>query len=753
MRIVNTLVVLIVGTWLLSCASTKHVPDGEVLYTGVKSISIKKQIQPGEPKRIQWSNRKKMQIMLNSMPYPNGSLFGLPRKGPISVRLDFYNAFYTYRQEGFSRWMMDNLGQPPKLLSDLNLDVSIKETENWLFNQGHFGATGRYEIHPNKKGTKATVSFHYDLPQAYRYRDISFQYDATKKEISNSITRYLENSHLKAGDFFDLSRVEAEKQSLVDHLHDDGYFYIQKSHLLISADTTAGDKQVDIRYQLLPDIPERVNIKSRVIDYSVQIDTAVTNPAPGMTYNAGLMRIRPELLANTITLTSGAPYRATSTQMTVRNLLKTEIFKDPYVIYEPVPDDSSALVAHIHTKTIKPFRLETGGNLALKNTGYFGPSLRVTAGKKNLSGKAEDLSLSLEGYYDFPTGRFSGNIANSFGYSVTGQLSSYIFRSPFKFITRRAVFLPRGDLMLRYEDNVRPDQVSIRSWKVSNALTWRTRNGFKHKAEITHIDLFDLRGDDERIDENQANSGRLIVGTSYEFEIDKSKRPTPFSYFYRLNLMGSGNLLSAVNGLNGPKEDGSPHTFIGAQYSQFTKVRSELRLFYKFGQMGHQLAFRQIVGVAAAYGNSETVPFVEQFYVGGNNSLRPLAARTVGPGRYQNIGGSDASEVGDLLIETNFELRLRMGYMVYGAIWSDLGNVWLLRENPDKPGGKVNPGSLLADSYLTTGIGIRIDLGFLVPRIDWGGAMYAPIFEDGERWVWQNRLALNGFVFAIGLPF
>ena len=46
-------------SWLFSCSPTKYLPEGEVLYTGVKSISIEKQILPDEPKKIEWSNKRK----------------------------------------------------------------------------------------------------------------------------------------------------------------------------------------------------------------------------------------------------------------------------------------------------------------------------------------------------------------------------------------------------------------------------------------------------------------------------------------------------------------------------------------------------------------------------------------------------------------------------------------------------------------------------------------------------------------------
>ena len=44
---------------------------------------------------------------------------------------------------------------------------------------------------------------------------------------------------------------------------------------------------------------------------------------------------------------------------------------------------------------------------------------------------------------------------------------------------------------------------------------------------------------------------------------------------------------------------------------------------------------RVALGAAWAYGNSSQVPYAEQFYVGGANSIRAWTARELGPGSYR----------------------------------------------------------------------------------------------------------------------
>ncbi len=99
------------------------------------------------------------------------------------------------------------------------------------------------------------------------------------------------------------------------------------------------------------------------------------------------------------------------------------------------------------------------------------------------------------------------------------------------------------------------------------------------------------------------------------------------------------------------------------------------------------------------------------------------------------------------------EHRLKLAPRVSGALWSDLGNIWLLNEDTNRPGSGVRWKKLFQDSYITGGVGLRIDASFLVLRLDYGLILYAPNLESGARWVFQNHKPVHGPVLSFGLPF
>ena len=165
------------------------------------------------------------------------------------------------------------------------------------------------------------------------------------------------------------------------------------------------------------------------------------------------------------------------------------------------------------------------------------------------------------------------------------------------------------------------------------------------------------------------------------------------------------------------------------------------------------------MGAGYAYGNSTAPPFEKHFYAGGASSLRGWQARAVGPG----LSPMDttfiiANQTGDMKLEANVEYRFNMFWKVDGAVFLDAGNVWTLRDT----GGENSLDSKLmmrnfAQSIAANwGVGIRLDLNFLLLRLDMGMRLHDPARGKGDRWLrpgeWLKR---DGFAihFGVGYPF
>ena len=163
------------------------------------------------------------------------------------------------------------------------------------------------------------------------------------------------------------------------------------------------------------------------------------------------------------------------------------------------------------------------------------------------------------------------------------------------------------------------------------------------------------------------------------------------------------------------------------------------------------------MGAAHAYGNSDEVPYREQFYVGGSNSIRAFAVRTLGPGSYHpeyRDRYSYYDQTGTFKFEANAEYRFPILGHFNGAVFLDAGNIWLLEDDEFRPGGQLKMKNFFKELALGTGVGLRFDMSMLVVRADLGIGIHAP-YETGKSGYYNIPKFKDGLAFhlAIGYPF
>jgi len=181
-----------------------------------------------------------------------------------------------------------------------------------------------------------------------------------------------------------------------------------------------------------------------------------------------------------------------------------------------------------------------------------------------------------------------------------------------------------------------------------------------------------------------------------------------------------------------------------------------------------------LLGFGYPYGNSSQLPYIKQYFIGGNNSIRAFRSRSIGPGTYRPANADSATffpdESGDLKLEMNTELRYQFNKIVGAAVFLDAGNIWLYHKDtttvPGHPDQLLRPGVQFTSHFLSqlavgTGIGLRLNFTILLLRLDLGMPLRKPWLPEGQRWVlnkidfgsseWRRKnLILN---IAIGYPF
>jgi outer membrane protein assembly factor BamA len=336
------------------------------------------------------------------------------------------------------------------------------------------------------------------------------------------------------------------------------------------------------------------------------------------------------------------------------------------------------------------------------------------------------------------------------------------FISPFDFRTDNA-FIPKTIMSTGYTLINRAQLYTLNSFNFSWGYQWKPN---LHKQD--QLDLLDLTFvDPENITKLYRDSINKTRNPALAHVIDKQFTFGPSysytwtnttedyrtnTYYYNSKLSLSGNLVGIISGAD--TLSGKVSKIFGSIFDQYLKLENELRFFHKLGP-NSKLATRLMVDVGVPYGNSTILPYSQQFFIGGANSLRGFQAHSIGPGSYVIPGALTQGtnflpdESGDVKIEANVEYRSKLFSIVYGALFVDAGNIWDLRSHPDLPGGAFGK-NFINQFAVDWGFGLRFDVTVLVLRTDVGFPVREP-FPPGAPY----NLNFHNPVFnlAIGYPF
>lgn len=254
---------------------------------------------------------------------------------------------------------------------------------------------------------------------------------------------------------------------------------------------------------------------------------------------------------------------------------------------------------------------------------------------------------------------------------------------------------------------------------------------------------------------------QLIFGPTYNYTYtNETRKRLKNTFYFKGGIDLSGNLAGLITGADIKK--GDTIKVFNIPFSQFLKAQVEFKHTYKFSNSS-MLKSRIILGGAFAYGNSDKIPFVKQYFIGGTNSLRAFRSRSLGPGSYN--ASTETSQFipdqsGDVKLEFNTEFRNNIYKFINGAVFMDAGNIWLVNKDTNKPGSQFTK-DFLKEIAVGLGAGLRFDFSFLVLRTDLAFPIRKPYLPNGKRWVldevnfgsgsWRKENLL--FNLAIGYPF
>lgn len=745
---------------LWSCSTTRRLGKDDILYTGVKKIAISVPDSVKEAPGLAGSVKNAVNVA------PNNSLISPYIRYPFPIGLWVYNN-WSNPPKGFKHWLYEKLVAEPVLISDVRPEVRVEMIDQILDNNGYFRGHADYELVQGKNKKKASIRYNVETGPEYKLDSIMLLPDTCRLyHLIDSVAS--RSSYLQKGMRYDTDSLNAERMRIANAVRNHGYYFFRPDYIEYLADSTITPQRIAMKMTVAKNTPEMALLSYKTGNITTHIyrnqgdgtpDTMHTRKGDVIVMRPA--RLRPHLVPQCITFREGKTF-------SVRDMNRTQTYLSRLGIFNGIdinvfPDTAAAeptLDVDISCTFDTPLEASLEVNATSKSNSYLGPGLIFGVTNRNLFGGGEQLGIQLNASYEWQTGRDKGrSVFNSYEFGLTATLAFPRLLAP-RFIprTRRELNWTRislnGDLLNR------PHYFRMGQLNAAFSYDWRANRHVSNTLtlfKLTYTKLMHTTEDfDSIMNQNpaiaQSFMTQFIPQIAYTFVYDRAINDG-HTLNWTFTVQEAGNIFWTAWRAFGDR--GTKRLF-GTPFSQFIKGTTQI-VYGKRFRRDDWLVSRIAVGAAHAYGNSTAVPYSEQFYVGGANSVRAFTVRSLGPGSYRpaadQVNGY-FDQTGTFKFEANIEYRFPLYGPLHGAVFLDSGNVWLLKDDPQRPGGKLKGSTFLRDLATGTGFGLRLDIGMLVIRGDLGIGIHAP-YSTGKGGYYNMTSFKNSLAFhlAIGYPF
>ena len=619
---------------------------------------------------------------------------------------------------------------------------SIKEHLEYL---GYYNSLVETNLSTKKKWV--TVTYYITPGTQYKISEIRYklpQGSALEADFLDDVP----NVSVKVGDYLSEASLEAECARSVAYLHTKGYYSLNSNYYSFEADTLAGPENTILEMRINEYTRNQTQAEGRMHDIFTIGDVTFSYPE-GLKFDNNVLR-------SLNTIKPGETYNETEVNTTYSRLSALKVFSGVGIELSEAENNKVNCAINLIPSKIQGFK--ANWESSYNSSGLLGISPQISYYHKSIFHGGEWLNLAFMGNFQR---KFKSNIrSDEFGVSAGLSLPRFL-GLPYEYF--KGPNVPRTEINASYNYQSRPEYIR-HLFSTSYGYSGYFRNGYSYQLYPLQVNMVRLNNIDP--DFYESISSNPFMKYSYQNHLDAGMGgvlyytsntdliPKTTYHYVRMAFDISGNILYLLRGAMKEEPNGQK-TLFGTPFSQY--VRSELS-FGKTWRLGRDnkqaLATRLLIGAGLAYGNSSSLPFEKQFYSGGANSLRGWRSRSVGPGdAVLNKVFIIPSQTGDFKLEANLEYRFPVVWKIEGALFAETGNVWTWKSD--------NPGERLTKDFYKTlaadwGTGIRVDLSFIVLRLDLGFKLHDPAREFGSRWVgpmdWfrSDGCALH---FGVGYPF
>lgn len=748
-----------------ACSTTSRLAPDEALYNGIKKLQITGEPNQDVPGGLKSEVSDAVSVKPNN-PYPLTNI-----RTPFPFGLWVWN-HWSGHEKGFKHWVYEKFASEPVLISDVRPDLRVQMIDQVLDNNGYFRGHANYELTHKRNPRIQSVSYFVETGPAYLLDSIQLLPDTSLlNHLIDSVA--MRQPYLQPGSRYSIDSLKNVRTKIATTMRNRGFYFFSPDYIEYLADSiNAGPERIILRLTVATNTPEFALKRYNVGNVTMTVrrnggggtpDTIKCKRATLIQYLPS--RFRQQLVDECITFRHGHPVRLNSVNNTQTRLSRLGIFNNIDINIAPPDADalrrgSDTLNVAIDCTLDMPLEASIEANVSSKSNSYIGPGVTFGVTNRNLFGGGEQLSVTLTGSYEWQTGGNKSKVFNSYEAGLQGTLAFPRLLAP-KFLPRLRRDLAWTRIALNADLLNRPHYFRMAQFNASFAYDWNPSRYATNTLTLLKLTYNNLLHTTEEFDSIMDNNRaialsfrsqflpQIMYSYTYDRMLDRNNQLS-----WTATAQEAGGIFCGIWRLCGVKHE---KKLFGIPISQFFKVSGQIVYGRRLGWGDTWLMFRAATGVAHAYGNSKEVPYSEQFWVGGANSVRAFTVRSLGPGSYRpqaDRKGNYFDQTGTFKFEANIELRFPIIGPLHGAVFLDSGNVWLLKNDPQRPGGELRAKTFLKDLALGTGVGLRIDIGMMVIRGDLGIGIHAP-YETSRRGYYNMTSFKNSLAFhlAIGYPF
>lgn len=746
------------------CSTSKFLKEGEILYTDVKVVFDNADAVDDEKELVQL-------VTSELYPKPADKFLGI-----AYTRQWMYAKIKPIegKKKGLRYSLKYKFGEKPVLIREVSTELMNSINAKTMQDNGFFQCTSSSVTTTLKK--KGTIVYTINNGRPSTIDSIIFP--RTGSDLDTLIAQY-PFLKIKEGQRYNLKNFTNDRQDLATYIRNNGYYHFDQKDLYYLLDTAGKSPDFDVYFKIKPPKNDSIHRKFYIRNVSVYVtDDNTVNPDSSH-YTSDVFKdinmhheypfiSDKTIYANTL-MEPGSQFSIDAYTYTSGRFINMDIFDFVNVNYSKVSSDKLDVTIILNPSLSQSFSAGIEANTS--NRSFLGGSVNTAYINKNANNKADKFMAKAN---------FGTELQNNDGNT---QLNIFNYGAELKYeIPRLFFFLASGKIpsdkapftfaSVNFNHQQWLQYYTLNSVELTYGYDWTNASRFHHDIKPMTFNLIDVTSTTASFQNTLDNNpllavsftDQIIFGTQYRFSFNTKKKADQNSYFYFQNFFeAAGNKSWALNKILEPDAT-EPYTIFDVPYAQFLKDEIEIR-YHNDITPDQSFVARAEIGAGIAYTNSTTLPFTKKFFMGGPNTIRGFGFRSLGPGSYNYEGGDSRinpiQQSGDMKLLLNAEYRFPIYSIFKGAIFVDAGNIWLLRDDPNRPTGQFRLNTFAEQIAISSGFGLRLDLGFFVLRGDVGIPLYTPYLAPDERWItessastlkeWRNQNAILNV--AIGYPF